>query len=201
MKKIFYLVIPVFIVLLIWSILGGNDGNNAYIQSIKTHRIEKDKFFKTSEASPFVQKKTAYQPVSYYAPDPSYKVTAKLDRFTKRETVTITNSDGSSIKYLKFGRLKFDLKGQENTILVLKQLGFLNQYLVAFADETSGVNTYGGGRYLDLIIGKSDRIEVDFNKAYNPYCAYFGDFLCPLPPRENILNISIEAGEKDYESP
>ncbi|MEM7297260.1 MAG: DUF1684 domain-containing protein, partial [Bacteroidota bacterium] len=68
-----------------------------------------------------------------------------------------------------------------------------------FGDETSGETTYGAGRYLDLEIGKSDQVVIDFNKAYNPYCAYFPDFTCPLPPRENLLTVVIEAGEKDYQ--
>ncbi|MFT4738047.1 MAG: hypothetical protein ACI92W_002165, partial [Paraglaciecola sp.] len=73
-----------------------------------------------------------------------------------------------------------------------------NVFYLAFADVTSGSSTYGGGRYIDVTIGKSDKVVLDFNLAYNPYCAYAPDFSCPLPPRENILSLSIMAGEKDF---
>ena len=70
---------------------------------------------------------------------------------------------------------------------------------LAFADETSARETYGAGRYLDLKkIGGATEIELDFNRAYNPYCAYAEGFSCPLPPPENILKIAIRAGEKTY---
>lgn len=200
MKKVLYAIVIGFVIVLVWSLLGESGADDQYIESVKVHREEKERFFKTSEASPFVQKNVRYEPVSYFDPDPMYKVRAKMDRLTKREVVTIANSDGSSTKYLKFARLNFKLKGASHALIVLKPLGFGNQYFTAFADETSGETTYGGGRYLDLTIGKSDRVEIDFNKAYNPYCAYVGDFLCPLPPKENILRIAIEAGEKDYQS-
>ncbi|MFK7952410.1 MAG: DUF1684 domain-containing protein, partial [Ekhidna sp.] len=139
-----------------------------------------------------------YQEVEFFTVKPEFKVSATLDRLSKREVVSITNSDGSVVKYIKFARARFKLNGEEHSLLILKPLGFGNQFLTAFGDETSGESTYGGGRYLDLVIGKSDRIEIDFNKAYNPYCAYMADFLCPLPPKENFLSVSIEAGEKNY---
>jgi len=67
-----------------------------------------------------------------------------------------------------------------------------------FADDTSGKGSYGGGRYLDVTIGKSNKTSLDFNLAYNPYCAYIDEYICPLPPPENILAIAIEAGERVY---
>jgi uncharacterized protein len=145
-----------------------------------------------------VQKNINYQPVVFFPIDADYKVAGKLERLSKREIVSLTNSDGSIVKYIKFARASFKLKGEEHSLLILKPLGFGNQYLTAFGDETSGETTYGGGRYLDLLIGKSDLIEIDFNKAYNPYCAYVADYLCPLPPKENFLSVPVEVGEKNY---
>ncbi len=188
------------VMLLVFVLLQSGGSADEYVQHINQFREDKHDFFRNSEASPFVQKNIDYVPVTHFDPNPDFKVRAKLERLTSRETVSISNSDGTSTKYLKFARANFKLMGSEHSLIILKPLGFGNQYLTAFLDETSAISTYGGGRYLDLEIGKSDQIEIDFNKAYNPYCAYVEDYLCPLPPRENFLEVAIEAGEKDYKT-
>ncbi|MEM8940039.1 MAG: DUF1684 domain-containing protein [Bacteroidota bacterium] len=198
MKRIIWIFISILFLLVTVILSQLNQSGDGYEQEIKKYWEDKHNFFRTSEASPFVQKKIEYQEVDMFPTDPSYKVSAILERFTKREIVTVGNSDGTNTNYLKFAIAKFKIDGQQQSILILRALGFGNQYLIAFGDETSGETTYGGGRYLDLEIGKSDRITIDFNKAYNPYCAYFADFTCPLPPLENLLTVAIEAGEKVY---
>ncbi len=196
MRKAVLIVIPVVFAIFIWTQLGGSQAE--YITSIEAFRKNKQDFFKSSATSPFLQKGIEYVPVQFFAPNETFKVNAKLERLTRRETLVVTNSDGSELKYLKFAWARFKLDGIKHSLLILKVLGFGNQYFTAFGDETNGITTYGGGRYLDLSIGKSDQVEIDFNKAYNPYCSYSADYLCPLPPRENFLKVSIKAGEKDY---
>ncbi len=198
MKKVILILVPIALLVFVLTQSGGS--SDEYINEIEEFREDMHDFFKNAEASPFVQKGIEYEPVTFFPPNPDFKVRAKLDRLTTRETVSITNSDGTQAKYLKFARANFSLQGSEYSLLILKQLGFGNFYLTAFLDETSAISTYGGGRYIDVEIGKSDQIEIDFNKAYNPYCAYIEDFLCPLPPRENYLEVAIEAGEKDYKT-
>ena len=78
-------------------------------------------------------------------------------------------------------------------------VGGIEHIFIPFADSTSGEDTYGAGRYLELGEIKNDRVVIDFNYAYNPYCAYSIDFSCPLPPAENYLAVAIEAGEKNYD--
>ncbi|WP_420576144.1 DUF1684 domain-containing protein [Ekhidna sp.] len=196
MKKAWLILIPVTLIVFFMMRSGGSD--ESYKQEINQFWEDRHDFFKTSKASPFVQKEVDYDEVEFFEPNPDYKVNGTLNRFTKRETITLGNSDGTSTTYLKFADVNFKINGQEYSLLLLKALGFGNQYLLAFGDATSGDTTYGGGRYLDVAIGKSDQITLDFNKAYNPYCAYFEDFTCPLPPRENLLDVAIEAGEKNY---
>lgn len=196
MKKAWLIFVPIALVVFFMTRSGGSD--EAYIQEIAAFWEDRNDFFRTSEASPFVQKNEAYKEVSYFEPSSSYKVNGKLRRFTKRETLTLGNSDGTTTTYLKFATVDFKIGGEPCSLLVLKALGFGSQYLLAFGDDTSGNTTYGGGRYLDVSIGKSDQLILDFNKAYNPYCAYFDDFTCPLPPVENLLSVPIEAGEKNY---
>jgi len=198
MKKAALIIIPLGLLVFIFTQSGGS--SDEYIAEIQKFREDKHDFLKTSQGSPFVQKKIEYIPVTFFPPNPDFKVRAKLERLTTRETVTIANSDGTDVKYLKFAYARFKLGGSDHSLLILKALGFGNLYLTAFLDETSAVSTYGGGRYLDLVVGKSDQIEIDFNKAYNPYCAYSAEYLCPLPPRENYLQVAIEAGEKDYKT-
>lgn len=197
MKKIWLILIP--IALVVFFLTRSQGTNEKYVQEIHQYWEDKHDFFSTSQASPFVQKGEEYKKVIYFDPNQDFRVNGKLERFTSRETMTLGNSDGTSTSYLKFANVQFKIGDQPCTLLVLKALGFGNQYLLAFGDATSGNETYGGGRYLDIVIGKSDLVTLDFNKAYNPYCAYFEDFTCPLPPRDNLLEVSIPAGEKNYE--
>ncbi|WP_436517750.1 DUF1684 domain-containing protein [Ekhidna sp. To15] len=196
MKKTWLLLIPVALVIFVVTQSGSSD--EEYIQEVLSFWDDRNDFFRNSEASPFIEKNIEYEEVTHFEPNLDFKVNGELTRFTKRETVVIGNSDGTNTTYLKFAIVNFKIKGQACSLLILKALGFGNQYLLAFGDDTSGDSTYGGGRYLDVVIGKSNLVTLDFNKAYNPYCAYFDDYTCPLPPVENLLNVPIEAGEKNY---
>lgn len=199
MKKLYYLLIPVVILLVIYSLNDNTD--QGYLNKIADERADRVRFLKTSSQSPFLQSEKKFLPLDFYQIDPSYRVRANLERIQFPTRMTIQNSDGTSATYARFAYARFKLNGQEMALLILKPASFgslPNTYFTAFADATSGVATYGGGRYLDLDIGKSDNIEIDFNLAYNPYCAYVSHYSCPLPPPENVLPLAIEAGEKDY---
>jgi uncharacterized protein (DUF1684 family) len=114
----------------------------------------------------------------------------------------LTTSTGEEERYLDYAWAIFDLDGTEHRLLVLEIMSMgpnRGKLFLAFADETSARETYGGGRYLDLKkIPAATTIELDFNKAYNPYCAYNENYSCPLPPPENLLKVAILAGEKSY---
>lgn len=178
---------------------GGND--QAHRERVADIRAERVKYLKTAEGSPFQQFGIKYQPITYYPIDAKYNVRANLKRLNKPSRMIVRNSDGTSSTYSKFAYAEFKIEEKPFKLLILKPSGFgalPNAYFTAFVDKTCGYTSYGGGRYLDLEIGKSDNIEIDFNLAYNPYCAYASEYSCPIPPVENILDISIEAGEKDY---
>ena len=113
--------------------------------------------------------------------------------------IIIATSDGKEKRFLPYGYLDFELHGKPNRLAIYQSSEFGRKELfLGFGDQTSAESTYGGGRYLNIAHDGSDRITLDFNLAYNPYCAYNPTFVCPIPPRENILDISINAGEKDY---
>lgn len=199
MKKLLYILVPVLVVVIFYTLSGGGS-DEAYIQQVQQQRKDRIKFLQFSGQSPFLQFDLEFDSLSFYSIDPAYKVSARLKRIASVQRLTIQNSDGTTTNYNKFAYATFRLNGSEHRLLILKPTGFgvPNTYFTAFADDTSGETTYGGGRYLDLVIGKSDKVDIDFNLSYNPYCAYVSSYTCPLPPAENILSVAIEAGEKDY---
>jgi hypothetical protein len=129
-------------------------------------------------------------------------VHARLQPLENKHVRIIRTSDQKENQYIEFANAVFQLDGREHRLLILEILGpdpRQGELFLGFADATSANETYGGGRYLDLErVRGATSIDLDFNKAYNPYCAYTEGFSCPLPPKENILGIAIPAGEKNY---
>ena len=132
-----------------------------------------------------------------------YCVTATLEKIDGARPFEIQTSSGKTKTYQEYGTLHFTLEGQPCTLTVyvslalLKDPAYRDYLFLPFRDATNGTDTYGGGRYLDLRIPKGKTVTVDFNKAYQPYCAYNAyDYSCPVVPAENTLPIRIEAGMK-----
>ena len=199
MKKILWIVFPLVILLIVLPFLQTDD-TEKYREQFEEEKEKRIRYLKHNDQSPFNQFDIPFQKPEYFPYDPSFRVQARVNRVTSRDNVIIQTSDGNTERYTKYAYLEFTLKSQPLRLLVLKPAGFgaANVLYCAFSDETSTETTYGGGRYLDVSIGKSDKTIIDFNLAYNPYCAYAPDYSCPLPPPENILPIAINAGEKDY---
>jgi uncharacterized protein (DUF1684 family) len=174
----------------------------AYIASIEKERVEKDEFMRSGDGSPFLQDSLDFQGLQYFPPDPAYRVTAKLEPVKTKEITVLGTSDGLTQSYLPYAHAMFELGGVENRLLILEVVTpgpFRGTLFLAFADATSANETYGAGRYLDVKkVAGATTIVLDFNKAYNPYCAYSDTFSCPLPPKENVLSIALRAGEKAY---
>ncbi|GAB3950672.1 DUF1684 domain-containing protein [Spirosoma harenae] len=166
-----------------------------YRQQVDAARTKKDQFFRTDAESP-VQDKKAFTGLRYFAPDPTYRVVARLEPFAdKTQKLVVKMSDGSEEVYEKFAHAVFSLKGETCRLLIVK---LQNTYSILFRDGTSNKETYGGGRYLELDPAKltDTRAVLDFNEAYNPYCAYNVGYACPIPPPENTLSVPVKAGEK-----
>ncbi len=102
--------------------------------------------------------------------------------------------------YVKYGELHFTIKGEKCKLNVYQSLKLIqdekykNFLFLPFTDLTSNVTSYGGGRYIDLLIPAGKKLTLDFNQAYNPYCAYAVGYSCPIPPKENFLELKVEAG-------
>lgn len=198
---IFLLALAVVVVSIFYAFFSGND-QSAYIEEIKKEREERDRFMRTSRESPFASTPEDFKGLSYYPPDPRYKIIADLAPVKNKKPVTLTTNDGKEQHYIEYAYAEFDLDGYHHKLLILEIMDmgpFRGKLFFAFGDETSAVETYGAGRYLDVAkVPGSSTITLDFNKAYNPYCAYIDSYSCPLPPPENLLSIAIKAGEKTY---
>lgn len=166
-----------------------------YNQEIRVERAEKNEFMRTNADSPIADK-AAFTGLVYYGPDPAYRVTARLEPFAdKTQKLVVRMSDGSEEVYSKVAHVVFSLGGKAHRLLVV---GIDDTYSILFQDATANKETYGGGRYLDLNADQltGSQAVLDFNTAYNPYCAYNPNYACPIPPAENRLDVAIKAGER-----
>ncbi|MFD2937287.1 DUF1684 domain-containing protein [Spirosoma flavum] len=169
-----------------------------YRQQVTQKRAEKDNFMRTNAESPILDK-SSFRGLRYFASDPSYRVVARLEPFAdKTQKLVVSMSDGSEEVYEKFAHAVFSLNGEACRLLVVK---LANTYSILFRDATSTKETYGGGRYIELDPTQltDNHAVIDFNTAYNPYCAYNPRYACPLPPAENKLSVAVKAGEKYIE--
>ena len=181
----------------LYFILFNKEDNKKYVDRILEERKETEKFFKNSNDSPFKEKE--FNGLNYFPPDISFKTNAIIVKLEKIDTVMLKTFDNKEVNYLKFAIAKMKLKGEKINLILFKELNDKNNNVfLMFNDQTNGDQTYSGGRYIDLNFKNSKRIEIDFNKAYNPYCEYDIKYTCPIPPKENKIQIKILAGEKKY---
>ena len=176
-----------------------------YSQTILSARTEKDRAFRESRESPLkAEQRAAFKSLAYFVPDESYRIAAALRVAAENEQVvsTMPTSTGKVRQMRRVGSLEFNLKGQPLSLVAFledSESGRSSRRLfVPFSDLTSGTETYPAGRYLDLDATPTGLYDLDFNKAYNPYCAYNETYDCPFPPKENRLNLAIRAGEKMF---
>jgi uncharacterized protein (DUF1684 family) len=169
-----------------------------------TQRREKDAFFGDHPRSPLPpDEQAAFEGLSYYDVAPDYRFEVSLDRFDDPEEVVVGTSTGTEQTYLAWGEFTVEIDGEEVTLVAYKADAEEDRLWVPFRDETSGEETYGAGRYLDLEPDEHRTADgdwiLDFNQAYNPTCAYSDAYECPLAPQANWLEVSIEAGERAFE--
>jgi uncharacterized protein len=202
-RKLFPILIAaaVFIfVIYVWS--DDSETTEAYVQEIKKERAEKDDFMKTSKESPFKDSLSLFKGLHYFEPHSKYRIIADIEPVADKKMLILPTSDGKEKKYLEYAYASFQLDGVTNKLLILEIIDmgpYKGTLFLAFADDTSAKETYGAGRYLDLKkVPGAATLTLDFNKAYNPYCAYSENFSCPFPPKENLMKVAIRAGEKTY---
>src|SRR5262249_21152374 len=152
----------------------------------------------TKEEEPIPSnRKGEFLPLAYFPIDPDYNVAAALKRIDDPTIVDMPTSTGTTRKMRRVGTLEFSLKGQPLKLTAFVEVGSdPNHLFVPFSDLTSGTETYPAGRFMDLDRTATGIYEVDFNRAYNPYCYYSPTWECPYPPPENRLKVPIRAGER-----
>ncbi len=166
------------------------------MNELEKFRAEKDDFFRESHQSPLtVEQKRAFHGLEYFPENPALRLELTLERVIAAEPVTLATSTGAEREYYHAGQIRFDVNGAEAILQVYEDdYG----YFLPFSDATVPVETYGAGRYLEPHEIRHNVLAVDFNLAYNPFCAYNERWSCPLPPSANRLRVKIEAGEKKF---
>ncbi|RYF23713.1 MAG: DUF1684 domain-containing protein [Flavobacteriales bacterium] len=175
-----------------------------YKTQIETHRQNYKADFIKEERSPLKQEDL--KNLHFFEADESYRVNAKVKRLKNEKIFKMPTYDGTSKEFIRYAKVSFKLKDSTLTLTLYRNISLMmnpaykDLLFLPFTDLSNNLTTYGGGRYIDLDLKsiKNNKIEIDFNKAYNPYCAYSDGYRCPIPPEENDLATQILAGEKLY---
>lgn len=169
---------------------------------IAEHRAAKDEFFGEHPHSPIPgDERGAFDGLAYFPPDSDYRFELERHEHDEREPITVETTAEGEREYVRWGAFRFEVDGEGCVLQAYKADPGEDRLWVPFRDATSGAETYGAGRYLDLEADEhrhGGTWVLDFNLAYNPSCAYDDAYECPLIPIENWLDVRIEAGEKAY---
>lgn len=190
---------------LLWASLGLCQGpDQAWSDSLEAYWARIDAEYRDTAHSPLLPEDLArFTRLERYAPDMRYRVQARFKPKRGSPFGMRTSTDRLPM-YEAVGELSFRIAGVKERLTVYRNIElskrpeYANHLFVPFTDLTNGDGTYGGGRYLDLSGPLPGTVELDLNRAYNPYCAYGGRYSCPIPPLENHLAIRVEAGVKAF---
>jgi len=164
-------------------------------RQLRLFRAAKDRFMRQDPQSPLAEdQRRSFHGLNYYPCNPALRLEVLLDRNVPPGMITLETSTGDAQEYSRAGKIQFSVDGQSAELTIYQSEG--GGLFLPVRDATSGKETYGAGRYLEPEPGEEDRVGVDFNYLYNPYCAYNDAWSCPLPPAENWLRVPLRAGEK-----
>jgi uncharacterized protein (DUF1684 family) len=164
---------------------------------LQTLRAQKDEFFANDQHSPLThEQRHDFKGLDYFPENPDLSLEVEVDENVEKAEFMMQTSTGDFQPFQRFGKFSFKVEGQTAELTI-----YVNEhgYFLPFVDSLGGVETYPAGRYLEPISLPKGKFQVDFNLAYNPYCAYNEMYSCPLPPAENRLKVPIRAGEKIFE--
>lgn len=167
--------------------------------SYESLRMEKDRFFRNSPESPLTpEQRSQFRGLHYYPVRLAAAIPVHVQEFPEKAETPLITSTGDAMEFFRWGEVVFDLDGNHGRLTVYRA-DEGDSFFVPFADTTSGKETYGAGRYLELVDNEDGTYILDFNRAYNPFCAYNEGWSCPVPPAENRLPFPVEAGERTFE--
>jgi hypothetical protein len=198
-KNSLFVVIGVGVVLLVIVLFQWLMTDDDYILAEQAWRNERSLSFKSDMDSPIPDSlRDAFQELTWYPVDRRYRITATFEKNPEFQKIDMPRSKGGPETYIIAGTLKFTIQGKKLELTAYQPNPKDSKVLfVPFRDLTATKGTYGGGRYIDTRL-VNDKVLLDFNRAYNPYCVYNYDYACPIPPESNRLDIEIPAGEKDF---
>ena len=176
---------------------------DAWEEQTEAARKQKDVFFGSHPQSPLpLQERAGFRGLDYWPPDPAYRYELELHEYSDKQVVEVADTGGRIRKLWRWGEFRFELAGQRCALQAYKSDPRKEELFIPFRDATSGAQSHGAGRYLDLSpdvhLAKEGKWVLDLNAAYNPWCAYSEDYACPLVPPENWLEAPVRAGEKSY---
>ena len=191
----------IFLVLFLISICCNSQTNESSKQFQDNLNLE----YANKNESPLIDEDfKTFKSLDFFEINPNFIVDAKFIKSENEKVFEMKTSTNRLPKYLKYGQLWFKIDGLDfklnvyQNIDLIKKEGYEDYLFLPFSDFTCGNQSYIGGRYIDLRKPKSDKITIDFNKSYNPYCAYNHKYSCPIVPLENDLKIAILAGVKKF---
>lgn len=196
------------IVLFSFLILTTSCSEETYEKEILSHQYKQNLEFQDKDTSPLTEEDLKeFTSLDFYAIDKKFRVLATLTKTPNALVFEMPTTTSRKPLYKKYGVLSFTMDGKEQELNIYQSQDFdrdptYKDYLfLPFTDATSGQGSYAGGRFLDVLTTdeKEGTMLIDFNKAYNPYCAYSGRYSCPITPKENHLTVAIRAGVKAYE--
>jgi len=174
--------------------------DTSYDRDLLASRAAKDAMFKSSPDSPLLREdRGAFTGLLYFPVNALYRMPSRLDEErSNTNIIELSTSATEKRRMQRVGSLRFTFNGQPLSLTAFADEGTrtITRLFVPFGDLTSGETTYGGGRYLDLDRTSTGLYDLDFNRAYHPYCVYNINYVCPVPPRENRLEMAVLPGEK-----
>lgn len=194
-----------FVIILILNASQVVAQNSSKVEDIIAFQKHLNSEFANPEESPLTSEDIVkFEALEFFEIDTTFVIEAEFVRTPYESAFSMPTTTDRMPIYVKYGEAYFELEGQsfklniyQNQELITKP-EYVDYLFIPFTDDTNGETSYGGGRYLDLRIPTGKTITLDFNKAYNPYCAYNGEYSCPIPPSENNIAVAIEAGVKAY---
>ena len=179
--------------------------NTAAINEIKAFQKTLNEEYANPLTSPLTDEdQVVFEALDFYPINLEYRITATLELTPNEPVFQMVTTTARRPEYVRFGILHFKINGVDlklnvyRNIELTKKPEYADYLFVPFTDKTSGNTSYGGGRYIDLRVPKGNTVLLDFNQAYNPYCAYNHKYSCPIPPDENRLALAIPAGVKAF---
>lgn len=177
-----------------------------FMEDVLAFQKAMNESFMDPETSPLPDRyRKDFRELDFFEPDTTFRVKARLERTPDAAPFLMPTTTGRQAREVLFGIAHFALQGTTYSLEVYRSADPANEgdekLFLPFLDDTNGVTTYAGGRYLDLPVPDGETMVIDFNKAYNPYCVYNKKYSCPIVPRVNYLPVEVRAGVKDFEKP